>query len=42
MKAKLVCILLALSVAFGALAQQNRSYTVKGVITDTQQMPVPC
>ena len=41
MKAKLVCILLALSVAFGALAQQNRSYTVKGVITDTQQMPVP-
>ena len=41
MKAKLVCILLALSVAFGAFAQQNRSYTVKGVITDTQQMPVP-
>ena len=41
MKAKLVCLLLAVSVAIGAGAQQNRGLTVKGVITDPQQAPVP-
>ena len=41
MKPKIACLLLALSISFSALAQQGRTLTVHGRITDPQQQPVP-
>ncbi len=41
MKAKFACFLLAVMLFTGIAAGQDRSLTVKGVITDPQQEPVP-
>ncbi len=41
MKPKIACLLLALSVALSAVAQQSRTLSVSGRITDPQQQPVP-